>query len=84
MGLPIQTFRSSPTVWRAVRSAATARSRQREDRTDPAIPGSRVQQKRFLDIANKVSTPEYIGCKKRTQGTETSKYLKERTSTETP
>ena len=32
----------------------------------------------------KVSTPEYIGCKKRTQGTETSKYLQERTSTETP
>ena len=31
-----------------------------------------------------VSTPEYIGCKKRTQGTETSKYLQERTSTETP
>jgi hypothetical protein len=25
-----------------------------------------------------------IGCKKRTQGTETSKYLQERTSTETP
>jgi hypothetical protein len=33
---------------------------------------------------DKVSTPEYIGCKKRTQGTETSKYLQERTSTETP
>ncbi len=33
---------------------------------------------------DKVSTPEYIGCKKRTQGTETSKYLEERTSTETP
>ena len=27
-----------------------------------------------------VSAPEYIGCKKRTQGTETSKYLQERTS----
>ena len=26
---------------------------------------------------DKVSTPEYIGCKKRTQGTETSKYLEE-------
>jgi len=25
-----------------------------------------------------------IGCKRRTQGTETSKYLQERTSTETP
>lgn len=33
---------------------------------------------------DKVSAPEYIGCKKRTQGTETSKYLQERTSTETP
>ena len=33
---------------------------------------------------DKVSASEYIGCKKRTQGTETSKYLKERTSTETP
>jgi hypothetical protein len=28
--------------------------------------------------------PESIGIKKRTQGTETSKYLQERTSTETP
>ena len=33
---------------------------------------------------DKVSASEYIGCKKRTQGTETSKYLQERTSTETP
>ncbi len=32
----------------------------------------------------KVSDPEYIGVKKQTQGTETSKYLEERTSTETP
>jgi hypothetical protein len=32
----------------------------------------------------KVSNPEYIGVKKQTQGTETSKYLEERTSTETP
>ncbi|CAN0446461.1 unnamed protein product, partial [Phaeothamnion confervicola] len=29
-------------------------------------------------------TPEYIGGFKRTRGTETSKYPKERTSTETP
>ena len=32
----------------------------------------------------KVSNPEYIGVKKQTQGTETSKYLEERISTETP
>ena len=32
----------------------------------------------------KVSCPEYIGVKKRTRGTETSKYPEERTSTETP
>ena len=31
-----------------------------------------------------VSDPEYIGVKKQTQGTETSKYLEERISTETP
>ena len=43
-----------------------------------------VRHNRFLSIDNKVSYPEYIGCKKRTQGTETSKYLQERTSTETP
>ena len=29
-------------------------------------------------------SPEYIGFKKRTRGTETSKYPEERTSTETP
>ena len=32
----------------------------------------------------KVSAPEYIGGKKQTRGTETSKYPEERTSTETP
>ena len=31
-----------------------------------------------------VSIPEYIGYEKRTQGTETSKYLKEKKSTEIP
>ena len=31
-----------------------------------------------------VSDPEYIGVKKRTRGTETSKYPEERTSIETP
>ena len=32
----------------------------------------------------KVFWAEYIGSKKRTRGTETSQYLEERTSTETP
>jgi hypothetical protein len=35
-------------------------------------------------VTRKYLFPEYIGIKKRTQGTETSKYLEERTSTETP
>ena len=38
----------------------------------------------FLAISKKVSYPVYIGVKKRTWGTETSKYPEERTSTETP
>ncbi len=33
---------------------------------------------------NEVSGPEYIGVKKRTRGTETSKYPEERKSTDTP
>ncbi len=32
----------------------------------------------------KYETPEYIGGFKQTRGTETSQYLEERTSTETP
>jgi hypothetical protein len=32
----------------------------------------------------RISPSEYIGMVKRTQGTETSQYLEERTSTETP
>ena len=35
-------------------------------------------------LSKRISSPEYIGVKRRTQGTEISKYLKERTSTETP
>src|SRR4029079_13093070 len=35
-------------------------------------------------IKRKNKTPEYIGGFKQTQGTETSQYLEERTSTETP
>ncbi len=31
-----------------------------------------------------VPAPEYIGCLERTQGTETSKYLEEKKSTEIP
>jgi hypothetical protein len=38
---------------------------------------------RFLAF-KEVSFPEFIGVKKQTQGTEISKYLEERTSTETP
>jgi hypothetical protein len=34
--------------------------------------------------ASAVSAPEYIGCRGDTQGTETSKYLKEKKSTEIP
>ena len=35
-------------------------------------------------IKRKNKTPEFIGGFKQTQGTETSQYLEERTSTETP
>jgi len=35
-------------------------------------------------IKRRYETPEYIGGFKRTRGTETSQYLEERTSTETP
>jgi len=38
----------------------------------------------FPVIKRRYEAPEYIGGFKRTQGTETSKYLEERTSTETP
>ena len=38
------------------------------------------------ELGNQIlpSTAEFIGCVKRTQGTETSQYLQERKSTETP
>jgi hypothetical protein len=35
-------------------------------------------------LVTRLSHTEYIGMKKRTRGTETSQYLEERTSTETP
>ena len=38
----------------------------------------------FPVIKRRYETSEFIGGFKRTQGTETSKYLEERTSTETP
>ena len=38
----------------------------------------------FPVIKRRYETSEYIGGFKQTQGTETSKYLEERTSTETP
>ena len=37
-----------------------------------------------LALGKRYFLPEYIGMKKRTRGTETSKYPEERTSTETP
>ena len=37
-----------------------------------------------LALGKRYFRPEYIGMKKRTRGTETSKYPEERTSTETP
>ena len=36
------------------------------------------------DSLNKYFLPEYIGFKEQTQGTETSKYLEERKSIDTP
>ena len=36
------------------------------------------------ECLNKYFLPEYIGFKEQTQGTETSKYLEERKSTDTP
>ena len=39
---------------------------------------------RISVITKKVSSPEFIGVLKLTRGTETSQYLEERTSTETP
>ena len=83
MGLPIQTVRSSPTVWRAVCSAAIE-DRDSVKTKQPGDTGFKGSAKEVSRYHNKVSASEYIGCKKRTQGTETSKYLKERTSTETP
>ena len=38
----------------------------------------------FPVIQRRYETPEYIGGFKQTQGTETSQYPEERTSTETP
>ena len=81
---PYRLAEPSALMRRAVRSEATEGRGSVRTGQFPARPGSAVRQKRFLDIIDRVSTPEYIGCKKRTQGTETSKYLQERTSTETP
>ena len=51
---------------------------------DGGIFDDGASRRRISRCQNKVSDPEYIGIKKQTQGTETSKYLEERTSTETP
>jgi hypothetical protein len=54
---------------------------QRETR----VAGRPAQEpKWFPSIVIRYLHLNKIGCKKRTQGTETSKYLQERTSTETP
>ena len=45
---------------------------------------SRERAFRISVIKRKYLVSEYIGDQKQTQGTETSKYLEERTSTETP
>ena len=50
----------------------------------PGASGLDREPEWFLDIAIKVSYFRIHRGKKRTQGTETSKYLQERTSTETP
>jgi hypothetical protein len=70
-------------VWPRRPQRSPRRGRQREDKRHPGFGhgGSAAQVSKHY---HKVSYPEYIGCKKRTQGTETSKYLQERTSTETP
>lgn len=71
--VPIQGGRASPVVRRAhAASHGTCGTSVSENRN-----GFQVSIIRYLHL-NK------IGCKKRTQGTETSKYLQERTSTETP
>ena len=44
----------------------------------------RVRPEAGLADRSKVCWAEYIGSNKRTRGTETSQYLEERTSTETP
>ena len=51
---------------------------------DGGIFDDGASRRRISRCQNKVSDPEFIGIKKQTQGTETSKYLEERTSTETP
>ena len=68
MGLPIQGASPSALMRRAVRRPLALR-------TEP---------NRFPSIVIRYLHLNKIGCKKRTQGTETSKYLQERTSTETP
>ncbi len=79
MGLPVQTVRSSPIVWRAVRRPSAVRTKRNPG--DTGFKGSAKEVSRYCD---KVSYLRIHRGKKRTQGTETSKYLQERTSTETP
>ena len=78
MGLPIQTVRSSPIVRRAVRRPSAVRTKEA-----PSV-GHEGSAKEVSRYCYKVSYFRIHRGKKRTQGTETSKYLQERTSTETP
>ena len=60
---------------------------------EPGFRGQRTVVRTLSDYWSLISdswfkrryeTPEYIGGFKQTEGTETSQYLEERTSTETP
>ena len=68
LGIPIQGASPSVLLHRAVRRPLAVRT----------------ELNRFPSIVIRYLHLNKIGCKKRTQGTETSKYLQERTSTETP
>ena len=52
----------------------------------PILTIKSVRRRRllFTGLRVRISPSEYIALVKRTQGTETSQYLEERTSTETP
>ena len=55
-----------------------------DDRNSEVVTALGSSDFGFPVIKRRYETPEYIGGFKQTQGTETSQYLEERTSTETP